>query len=144
MKTLFARGTGYDLLSKMVIFLAAFLPLASCQKEVNLPANYAKAVKLPGEPPAYPMGSVKGFTYPVSQEASLKIYNEDGASFSGSVNKDGTFLLENIPAGSYQLVIYYLVNRAENYYYTQYEAGVVRVTENEVSELGQINLPWTY
>ena len=115
MKTLFSRGTGYELLSKILIFLAVFFLVASCQKEQNLPANYAKAVKLPGEPPAYPMGSIKGFTYPVSQEANMKIYNEGGASFSCSVNIDGTFLMENIPAGSYQLVIYYLVNRAENY-----------------------------
>lgn len=144
MKTLFARGIGYTLLSKALIFLAAFLLLVSCHKdEIQVP-NYTKAVKLPSEPPVYSMGSIKGYTYPVSQEASLKIINEDGASFSGNLNKDGTFMLENIPVGSYQLVIFYLVNRAENFYYTQYEVGTVRVLENTVNQLGQINLPWTF
>lgn len=144
MKTLFARGTRFSLLSKALIFIAAFLLLVSCHKDEIQAPNYTKAVKLPSEPPVYSLGAIKGYTYPVSQEASLKIFNEDGASFSGNLNKDGTFLLENIPEGSYQLVIFYLVNRAENFYYTQYEAGTVRVIENTVNQLGQINLPWTY
>ncbi len=143
MKTIFSSGTGYTFTSRILFIIAAFF-LVACSKDNSLTANYTKAVALPAEPPVAAVGAIKGYTYPVSQNASFKIFNEEGASYSSTVNKDGSFLLENIPEGSYEMVIFYEVNRADNVYTTQYNYGTVRVVTNTVNSLGQIDLPWTW
>jgi hypothetical protein len=143
MKKIFSRGIGYSFYGWMLIMMVAFF-MVTCSKDNSLTGNYAKAVVLPGEPPVAAVGSIKGYTYPVSQNASFKIFNEEGASFACTINKDGSFLLENIPEGSYEMVIFYQVNRADNNYFTDYNAGTVRVLTNTVTSLGQIDLPWTW
>jgi hypothetical protein len=133
---------------RVLAVLASIIILAGCTKDSQITRNsttVAKSVKLPTEFPVYiNTGMMKGSLYPVPTAASLKVYNEKGNSIEWKPFSDGTFNIQNLPPDLYSIQIAYLVKQAEFSYWAYYQVDGVIVQANETTELGVINLPWSY
>ncbi len=130
-------------LQRALLFASLLLMFTACSKDSNLPVTYTKAVKLPSEPPVPLYGAIKGIVNPIPQVAQYSLANEE-FNMSNKVNQDGTFYMDNIPQGVYQLNFTYLIVRPEYSYYASYTIDRVEVMGGNVTQLGEVRLPWTY
>ena len=76
--------------------------------------------------------------------AVINVKGNSGFGISLKAMSDGSFIVEGLDPGSYNLVITYVVNNAGYSYTTEYDAGDFQVLGGEVVSAGVIHLPWTY
>ena len=99
MKNFFKKVIAFSFSSRILILAALVIFAGSCKKDTQLPTSMSKAIKLPGEIPLSNFGSIKGYTTPVSRDATYRLINTAGQIFTGKINADGSFMVENLPAG---------------------------------------------
>ncbi len=130
---------------RLLVLLAAFLLLGGCSKDNQLAnSNYMARDKNTSEVPIFNYGSIKGIMEPVPIMASVKVFNENGFSTSGTVYANGTFNIENLPGDVYTVQIAYLIQNGEYRFWNYFDVPRVSVKGGEVTSLDVIRLPWSY
>jgi len=127
----------------IIILLAFAAWITGCSKDSSLVPNQ-KAYYKPASTVEKDIGSIKGSLFPVPSYAVINVKGNSGFGISLKAMSDGSFIVEGLDPGSYNLVITYVVNNAGYSYTTEYDAGDFQVLGGEVVSAGVIHLPWTY
>jgi hypothetical protein len=129
-------------------FFIALAIFAGCTKDnLSVPANdnFAKSIKISEtDLPVADVGSIKGTLYPAPSIVSIRVYNDAGFSVVNKPNADGSFLVEYLSPGLYNMSISYVVQNPENTYSTSFDVWGIEVEAGTVTSLGVVTLPWTY
>lgn len=129
-------------LIRLMSLIIAVAVLAGCSKDDQLVSNAANTSdKMVKTPPIYTGGFITGQFIPAPDYAVIKVYNNEGYSREFISGAEGRFKIPGLPADIYNLMITYqfydgVVTRTYNL-----EIIRVPVKEDEVTELGFINLP---
>lgn len=134
-----------SIIMRFLAFFAALLILTGCTKENLLVPQQDKSFKAPEpEYPVYDYGIIKGLLTPVPYSAAIKVYNNNGFSRDYKAEPGGEFKIINLPADTYNLQIAYVIQKAEYTYTGYFDIWRVSVKEGELTNLGIIELPWSY
>lgn len=85
------------------------------------------------------LSTISGVLSPVPLKASIVAYNDQYVSEETTVNQDGTFKLNNIPAGGYNLMIRYIPVTGLDY--LTFEVYKIITVAGQNTDIGVIVLP---
>lgn len=129
-------------LVRLMSLIIAVALLAGCSKDDQLVSNAAnKSDIMVKTPPIYTGGYITGQFYPVPLSSVIKVNNNDGFTKDYIAGPDGTFKLTGLPPDVYDLMIHYDLPYGEGVRSYYFEIVRVPVKEDEVTELGLVNLP---
>jgi uncharacterized lipoprotein YajG len=133
-------------LMKLLALISALFLMVSCSKDKQLPPDNAVMAKkvIPELFPSPGTGSIKGFLTPTPQEALIQAYNNSGFIVGVKMEPNGSFIIDNLPEGTYQVYVAYLTGRADFSFWTYHEIPGVAVLPGETTSMGEIVLPWAY
>jgi hypothetical protein len=138
---------------KRIISFSSFVMLLisvifiSCAKEspvtINQEVTNTTPIKITPDNsaranPKY-VGTISGILSPVPLKASVVAYNDHFQSEEFTANENGTFLVKNLPADGYHLLITYLPLNSPDY--LTFEVYKVRVVAQQNTDVGIIFLP---
>lgn len=134
-------------LLRLMSLIIAVAVLAGCSKDDQLAPNASNTEKMVKAPPVWPIynyGFITGQLSPVPVFSAIKVYNNEGFSIEYRPGTDGSIKIINLPADTYNLMIVYTIQKGELNYNGTHEIFRIPVKDGEATELGVINLPWSF
>lgn len=129
-------------LLKLLSLIIAVAVMAGCSKDNQLVPNAANTTdKMVKTPPIYTGGYITGQFIPAPDASVIKVYNNEGFTKEYIPGSDGIFKIVGLPPDVYDLMISYDFSNGEEIKTYYLEIHRVPVKEDEVTELGFINLP---
>jgi len=128
---------------RIFIILIASAIIISCSKENLQVANSGETTSGTKTIPVYNYGGISGKLIPAPSYAILKIYN-DAENFATTASPDmnGNFVISNLLAGTYRIVVVYIPPGAPpGSEYRYHEIRGIIVEPGAVTNLGDIILP---
>ncbi|MEQ1676254.1 MAG: hypothetical protein ABL876_06125 [Chitinophagaceae bacterium] len=131
-------------LSRIVAVLITSISLLSCSKDSSLrsPAEPAKNDEINLSQKGLNQGFITGVLSPVPLEAWVTAYGNNGSISQVRPNPAGSFRIENLPGGEYNIVIQYIPDGVSpvDEKYSYHKIGGIRVSGTTGTDLGTVVL----